>query len=123
MSGDSPSLMIIKVVLIEHSPQHRAPVTSPQDLTQGKKYGRHQRAALTSTVFVATLIFDLPKPAEPMKNKISLLRNFSAADIMEPLLHLFAASLHPLAHRLGRTMSLPGCSASPTFSSPRTRPF
>jgi hypothetical protein len=37
---------------------------------------------LTATATVATLIFDQPKPAEPMKNKISLLRNFSAAALM-----------------------------------------
>ena len=39
-------------------------------------------ATLTATVAVATLIFDQSKPAEPMKNKISSLRNFSTAALM-----------------------------------------
>jgi hypothetical protein len=37
---------------------------------------------LSFTVTVATLIFDQPKPAEPMKIKISSLRNVSAAALM-----------------------------------------
>ena len=39
-------------------------------------------ATLTASVAAATLIFDQPKPTEPMKNKISSLRNFSTAALM-----------------------------------------